>query len=75
MAMYGIAILPLIQLVRHENVTHKWYADDGNAVGKLEDLAAVFQRLKSHQACQKTLGARKNLPVESLPRLRQRSPD
>ena len=48
MAMYGIAILPLIQRVRHENITHKWYADDGNAVGKLEDLAAVFQRLKTH---------------------------
>ena len=31
MAMHGIAILPLIKRVMSDNVTQKWYADDGNA--------------------------------------------
>ena len=38
MAMYGLAILPLIKLVNDNSSTQKRYADDGNAVGKLESL-------------------------------------
>ena len=33
MAMYGIAKIPLINFSSVDNVTQKWYADDGNAVG------------------------------------------
>ena len=28
MAMYGIGIIPLIELLQKPNVTQKWYADD-----------------------------------------------
>ena len=34
MAVYGLAIIPLIKLLSVDIVTQKWYADDGNAVGK-----------------------------------------
>ena len=30
MAMYGIAILPLIDPIQKTNITQKWYGDDGN---------------------------------------------
>ena len=38
MAMYGLAIIPLIKLLSVDDVTQKWYADDGNAVAKLSNL-------------------------------------
>ncbi len=38
MAMYGIAILPLIQGVQSGKIVQKRYADDGSAAGKLEEL-------------------------------------
>ena len=31
MALYGIAIIPLIELLQKPNNTQKWYADDGSA--------------------------------------------
>ena len=34
MALYGIAILPLITRLHNDSLTPKWYADDGSAVGK-----------------------------------------
>ena len=34
MAMYGLAIIPLIKLLSVDDVTQKRYADNGNAVGK-----------------------------------------
>ena len=48
MAMYGIAILPLIELVQNPKVTQKWYADDGNVAGSLDDLKVVHDKLKQH---------------------------
>ena len=48
MAMYGVALLPLINLVKDDMVTQKWYADDGNAVGSLESLVALHQKLQKH---------------------------
>ena len=48
MAMYGIAILPLIDLIQKTNITQKWYADDGNVTGSLKDLKAVHEQLKQH---------------------------
>ena len=45
MAMYGLAIIPLIKLLSVDNVTHKWYADDGNAVGKLGNLRTVLDKI------------------------------
>ena len=48
MAMYGIAILPLIDLVKSEQTLQKWYADDGNAVGRLEALFDVHEKLEEH---------------------------
>ena len=48
MAMYGIAILPFIDLIQEINITQKWYADDGNVTGSLKDLKAVHQQLKKH---------------------------
>ena len=48
MAMYGIAILPLIDLIQKTNITQKWYADDGKITGSLKDLKAVHEQLKKH---------------------------
>ena len=48
MAMYGVALLPLVNLIKDDMVTQKWYADDGNAVGSLESLVALHQKLQKH---------------------------
>ena len=47
MAMYGLAIIPLIKLLSVDDVTQKWYADDGNAVGKLSNLRSVHDKIVS----------------------------
>ena len=47
MAMYGLAIIPLIKLLSVDDVTQKWYADDGNAVGKLSNLRTVLNKIVS----------------------------
>ena len=47
MAMYGLAIIPLVKLLSADNVTQKWYADDGNAVGKLSNLRTVLDKIVS----------------------------
>ena len=47
MAMYGLAIIPLIKLLSADDVTQKWYADDGNAVGKLSNLRTVLDKIVS----------------------------
>ena len=46
MAMYGIAILPLIKRVMSNDVTHKWFADDGNAAGSIASLSKLYHDLK-----------------------------
>ena len=45
MAMYGIAILPLITRLYNDSLTQKWYTDDGSVVGKLKDIRALFDKL------------------------------
>ena len=47
MAMYGLAIIPLIKLLSADDVTQKWYADDGKAVGKLSNLRTVLDKIVS----------------------------
>ena len=47
MAMYGLAIIPLIKLLSVDNVTQKWYADDGNEVGNLSNLRTVLDKTVS----------------------------
>ena len=41
MAMYGIAILPLIKRLNVTETSQKWYADDGNSAGELTKLRGV----------------------------------
>ena len=48
MPMYGIALLPLIELCKQDRVTQKWYADDGNGAGKLKDLRILVKKLQEH---------------------------
>ena len=48
MAMYGIALLPLIELVKNPKVTSKWYADDSNVAGSMDDLKVVHDKLTQH---------------------------
>ena len=48
MAMYGLAILPLIEKVSDDNLIQKWYADDGNAAGSVEALKVLLSKLKLH---------------------------
>ena len=40
-AIYGLATLLIIKLVNDNSPTQKWYADDGNAVGKLKSQLIV----------------------------------
>ena len=47
MAMYGVELLPLINLVKDDLVTQKWYADDGYAVGTLDSLVTMQQKLQN----------------------------
>ena len=47
MAMYGLAILHLIQKVSDDNLIQKWYADDGNAAGSVKALK-FLSKLKLH---------------------------
>ena len=47
MSMYGLAIIPLIKLLSVDNVTLKWYTDDGNAVDNLSNLRTVLVKIVS----------------------------
>ena len=44
MAMYEIAILPLISRLHNDCLTQKWYADDGIVVRMLKDIGALFDK-------------------------------
>ena len=46
MAMYGIAILPLIKRLNVTETSRKGYADDGNSTGELIKLNEVFRVLQ-----------------------------
>ena len=48
MAMYGIGIMPLIELLQKPIVTQKWYADDKSAAGELKSLRATPDNLEMH---------------------------
>ena len=47
MDMYGLAIIPLKKLLSVDDVNQKWYADVGNAVGKLSNLRTVLDKIAS----------------------------
>ena len=48
MAMYGIAIIPLIERLENDEICQKWYADDGSAVGNLDDLKVTLEKVIEH---------------------------
>ena len=48
MAMYGVAILPLIETLAKHDVTQRWFADDGNFSGKFCELRKAFDALLQH---------------------------
>ena len=48
LAIYGIGVIPLIELMQKPNVTQKWYADDGNAAGGLKSLRTKLDNLDVH---------------------------
>ena len=45
MALYWLSILSLKELVRDNSLVPKWYADGGNAVGKLKSLRTVLDNI------------------------------
>ena len=47
MLMYGVAIKPLILKLQTRKIVQKWYADDGNAAGLLQQLHELFGNLSS----------------------------
>ena len=46
MAMYGIAILPVIKKLNVTEASQQWYADDGNSAGELTKLREFFRVLQ-----------------------------
>ena len=48
MSMYGVATLPLIDMLEDQILTYKWYADDSNVTGSLESLRKVLDKLYEH---------------------------
>ena len=48
MALYRVAVLPLIDMLEDQNMTHKWYADDGNVTGSIESVRIVLDKLYEH---------------------------
>ena len=43
MAIYGVAVLPVIELMHKLTVKQKWCAADGNEAGMLENLLNFFK--------------------------------
>ena len=48
MAIHGVGIIPLIELLQKPIVTQKWYADDGSAAVNLKSLGAILDNLNVH---------------------------
>ena len=48
MLLYGVATLPLIDIIEDHDFTHKLYADEGNVAGSLELLRIVLDKLYEH---------------------------
>ena len=49
MTMYGVAVLPPIDMVEDQNLTNNWYADEGNVAGSLERQRIVLDKLNEHR--------------------------
>ena len=47
MSMYGMTIICLIDFFDDCLLVQMWYADDGNAVGSLDNLKELFDSLKN----------------------------
>ena len=47
MAMYGVAIIPLIRKLDQKEIMQKWFADDGNAVGSLQNLRKMLDLVET----------------------------
>ena len=62
MAMYGIKIIPLIELLQKPNVTQNWYAVDGSAAGDLKSLRPILDNLDVHG---KAFGYNLSLPSDN----------
>ena len=48
MAMYGVATNPLIDMLEDQNLTHKWFAEDGNEPGSLESRRIMLDKPYEH---------------------------
>ena len=44
--MYDIAITPLEKITSREKLSQRWYDDDGNATGSIEELIKYIAPLK-----------------------------
>ena len=61
MAMYGIAILPLMKKLNVTETSQKWYADDGNSAGELTKLRELFRVSKRTAPITDTLSMAQNV--------------
>ena len=61
--MYGIGVIPLIELLQKPNVTQKVYADDGSAAGDLMSFRARLDNLDVHG---KTFGSKVEPSIRQL---------
>ena len=43
--MYGVAALPLVDMLGDKKLTVKWYPNYGNAAGSIESLRIVLDKL------------------------------
>ena len=47
MAMYGVAIIPLIRKLDQKEIMQKGFADDGNAAGSLQNLRKMLDLVET----------------------------
>ena len=48
MAIYRVGLQSLSNLISNINLVPKWYADEGNDVGKIHNLVEPLKQLKTH---------------------------
>ena len=48
MAMYGVVILPLVDMLNGQNLTRKSYSDNNNMAGCLRSLIIVLDKLNEY---------------------------
>ena len=61
--MYGIGVIPLIELLQKPNVTQKVSADDGSAAGDIMSFRAILDNLDVHG---KTFGSKVEPSIRQL---------